>query len=187
MQIAVFGGSFDPPHVGHVLAVAYALATERIDEVLVVPVYAHPFDKDLAPFSDRVKMTRLAFADTARTSVSTVESTLDVPSLTVRTLEHLAREHPEWDLHLLVGSDVLLESSRWTGWDQIERRAKPIVLGRAGAEHPDSPKPFLPDVSSTRIRALLRVRGTDGNASEELARSVPRSVLEYADAHGLYL
>jgi len=186
MRVAVFGGSFDPPHVGHVLAVAYALLTQRIDEVLVVPVYAHAFDKGLSPFSDRVEMARLAFADIARTSVSTVESALDVPSITIRTLEHLSREHPEWALHLLVGSDVLLESSKWIEWDKIERYAKLIVLGRVGAEHPDAPEPLLPDVSSTRIRVLLGARGEGGTASEELARFVPRSVLEYADAHGLY-
>jgi nicotinate-nucleotide adenylyltransferase len=186
MRVAVFGGSFNPPHVGHVLAVTYALATQNLDEVLVVPVYAHPFDKDLAPFPDRVEMARLAFGDVARTRISSVESELALPSLTIRTLEHLRREHPEWELHLLVGSDVLLESSRWTDWPGIERCAKLVVLGRVHAEHPDAPKPLLPDVSSTRIRALLRVRASDPKVSEELAYSVPRTVLEYVDAHGLY-
>jgi nicotinate-nucleotide adenylyltransferase len=186
MRVAVFGGSFDPPHVGHVLAVTYALLTQKIDEVLVVPVYAHAFEKDLAPFSDRVQMARLAFAAIARTTVSTVESTLDAPSLTIRTLEHLSSEHPEWELHLLVGSDVLSESSKWTDWDRIERCAKPIVLGRVRAEHPDAPAPLLPDVSSTRVRTLLKARTTDRSAADELRRSVPEAVLEYLDEHGLY-
>jgi nicotinate-nucleotide adenylyltransferase len=186
MRVAVFGGSFDPPHVGHVLAVAYTLATQPIDEVLVIPVYAHAFEKDLSSFADRVEMARLAFADIARARVSTVESTLGTPSLTVATLEHLTREHPEWELHLLVGSDVLLESSKWTNWDKIEHLAKLIVLGRVGAGHPNAPKPLLPDVSSTRIRDLLRVRRSDGSASEELTRYVPKSVLDYANERGLY-
>jgi nicotinate-nucleotide adenylyltransferase len=184
MRVAVFGGSFDPPHVGHVLAVTYALLTQSLDEVLVVPVYAHAFDKDLAPFPDRVEMARLAFAPVDRTTVSTVEATLDTPSLTVRTLEHLSREHPEWELHLLVGSDVLSESSKWADWDEIQRLAKLVVLGRVRAEHPDAPEPLLPDVSSTRIRSLLGARSTD--ADGELARCVPRSVLEYVNTHGLY-
>lgn len=186
MRVAVFGGSFDPPHVGHVLAVTYALLTQAFDEVLVVPVYAHAFAKDLAPFPDRVEMTRLAFARVTGANVSTVEATLEPPSLTVRTLEHLSREHPEWDLHLLVGSDVLSESAKWTDWDRIQRLAKLVVLGRVHAEHPDAPKALLPDVSSTRIRSLLGARGTDGAAVDELARCVPRSVLEYVNAHGLY-
>lgn len=186
MRVAVFGGSFDPPHVGHVLAVTYALLTQKVDEALVVPVFSHAFDKGLSPFSHRVEMARLAFAPIARTRVSTIEQTLDVPSLTIRTLEHLSREHPEWELNLLVGSDVLSETSKWTDWDKIERFAKLLVLGRIGAEHPDAPKPLLPEVSSTRIRTLLRARAADATAAEELARSVPRSVLEYVDEHGLY-
>ncbi len=186
MRVAVFGGSFDPPHVGHVLAVAYALSTQALDEVLVVPVYAHAFDKDLAPFADRVEMARLAFAPVVGAKVSTVEGTLDAPSLTVRTLEHLSREHADWELALLVGSDVLPETSRWTDWDKIQRLAKLVVVERVGSEHPDAAKALLPDVSSTRIRSLLRARSTNRDAAGELARYVPRTVLEYVDAHGLY-
>ena len=186
MRVVVFGGSFDPPHVGHVLALTYALLTHDIDQALVVPVHSHPFDKELAPFPDRVAMARLAFAPIARAAVSAVEGTLEAPSLTIRTLEHLSREHPNWTLHLLVGSDALLEASKWVGWDRLERHAKLIVLGRAHADHPDAPPALIPDVSSTRIRSLLRARPKDREASDELARLVPRSVLDYVRERGLY-
>jgi nicotinate-nucleotide adenylyltransferase len=81
---------------------------------------------------------------------------------------------------------VLSETSKWKKWNDIQRLAKLVVLGRVGAEHPDAPMSLLPDVSSTRIRSLLEARATDGSAHDELARCVPRSVLEYVDAHGLY-
>src|SRR5689334_9142479 len=118
MRVALFGGSFDPPHVGHVFAAAYALSTIDIEEVLVVPVFAHAFEKDLAPFDDRLEMARIAFAPIARTSVSAVERSLGAPSITIRTLEHLRATHPDWKLYLVVGSDVLAESARWAEWDR---------------------------------------------------------------------
>jgi nicotinate-nucleotide adenylyltransferase len=186
MRVAVFGGSFDPPHVGHVLAVLYASLTAEIDETLVVPVFSHPFDKDLAPFAHRVEMARLAFAGLSGASVSAVEAELEVPSLTVRTLEHLWREHPDWKLRLLVGSDALHDASKWTSWDRVRELAPLIVLGRAGAEHDDAPAPVVPNVSSSRVRTLLRSRSSDARAAEELGRSVPESVLRYVDEHGLY-
>lgn len=185
MKVALFGGSFDPPHVGHVFVATYALSTLDVEDVLVVPVFSHPFEKELAPFSHRLEMARLAFAPVARAAVSNLEEVLGAPSLTIRTLEHLRAAHPDWQLSLIVGSDVLSEASRWVGWDQIERYAHLVVLGRESAPHPDAPEPVLPDISSTRIRALLRRRG-DGAAVAELARSVPRRVLDYIDAHGLY-
>lgn len=72
-RVAVFGGSFNPPHVGHVLGVVYALSTAPIDEVLVVPVYRHPFAKPLAPFADRLEMCRLALGWLPRVTISRVE------------------------------------------------------------------------------------------------------------------
>ena len=186
MRVALFGGSFDPPHVGHVFGVTYALATVDLDAVLVVPVFSHPFEKELAPFSHRVEMARLAFVPVAHATVSTVEEDLGSPSLTVRTLEHLHEAHPDWELHLIVGGDVLHDSSRWVGWDRIEQHARLLVLGRESAPHPDAPKAILPNVSSSEVRALLRRRADDLDASREAARWVPRRVLDYIDRHGLY-
>ena len=54
-RVAVYGGSFNPPHMGHVLAVAYTLAAQPVDEVLMVPCFQHPFSKELAPFEEQVR------------------------------------------------------------------------------------------------------------------------------------
>ncbi len=106
-RVAVFGGSFNPPHVGHLLGVVYALSTAPIDEVLVVPVYQHPFAKHLATFADRLELCRLAFGWLPRVSISTVEEELGGESRTLRTLEHLGATLPDVSLRLLVGADVL--------------------------------------------------------------------------------
>jgi nicotinate-nucleotide adenylyltransferase len=186
MDVALFGGSFDPPHVGHVLAVAYAVATGGFDRVLVVPVFAHAFEKALSPFDHRVQMARLAMSDLRSAEVTTVERDLGAPSRTLRTVTHLAREHPDWRLRILVGADVLADRDKWLGFDELTQIAPLFLLGRAGVESPGAPPALLPAVSSTEVRRLLRTTPGDRSASPELGRLVPRAVLRYLDQHGLH-
>jgi len=180
-RVAIFGGSFNPPHVAHLLAVVYALATEPIDEVVVVPVYRHPFSKELAPFADRLEMCRLCVGWIPNVSVSTVEQELGGESLTLRTIEHLRATRPEWALRLLVGADVLADLPKWHRWDRIAELAPPIVLGRAGVIAPEAPLPVLPAVSSTEIRAAI----AEGRRDAVRGR-VPARVLDLIEDRGLY-
>jgi nicotinate-nucleotide adenylyltransferase len=186
MNVALFGGSFDPPHVGHVLAVSYALSTGPFERLLVVPVLAHAFGKHLAPYEHRVAMTALAMSDFPRAEVSTAEETLGAPSRTLRTVQYLKQTHPEWDLRLVLGADVHLERHEWLGYDELEKLAPPFVLGRAGVENAEAPEPMLPAVSSTAVRELLSTTAGDRRQNPELARLVPRRVLDYVEEHGLY-
>jgi nicotinate-nucleotide adenylyltransferase len=181
VRVAVFGGSFNPPHLGHVLACSFVLATEDLDRVLVVPTYQHPFAKPLAPYDDRVAMCELALATLPGVEVSRVEEELGGESRTLRTLQHLAAHHPDWQLRLVIGADVLAEAPRWFGFDAIARLAPPIVVGRAGFPPPRPAALLVPDVSSTHVRAAIA-----GGAWDEVAQLVPRRVLEYARAKGLY-
>jgi nicotinate-nucleotide adenylyltransferase len=183
-RVAVFGGSFNPPHVAHVLACTLVLSVEDIDRVLVVPAYMHPFAKALAPFEDRAAMCDLAMAWIPRVEVSRVEAELGGESRTLRTLERLSSDHPEWRLRLVIGADILAEAPRWFGFDAIEKIAPPIVLGRAGVVAPAATAAtaaLLPELSSTQVRAAI-ARG----AWDEVEKLVPREVLAYARARGLY-
>jgi nicotinate-nucleotide adenylyltransferase len=183
-EVAVFGGSFNPPHVGHVLAVSYVRSCWGIRRVVVVPVFEHAFDKDLAEFSVRAELTRLAFEWLPEVEVSAVEETLPRPSFTLQTLTRLAADHPGWALRLVVGSDVLHERDKWRAFDRIETLAPLIVIGRAGHPHPDAPPAVLPEVSSTRVRELLRSDSSEANA--ELSALVPLRVRERIRERGLY-
>lgn len=185
MQVAFYGGSFNPPHVAHVLGATYALSAGGFDRVLVVPVFSHAFDKELCPFEHRARMCELAMGWLPGVEVSRVEASLQTPSLTLRTLEYLSAEHPDYRLRLMVGADVLGESDKWYAFNRIVEIAPPYVLGRVGVDHPDAPRPVVPDISSTRIRELLARRG-EPEADTELSRSVPASVLAYIDEHALY-
>jgi len=178
-SVAIFGGSFNPPHVAHVLAVAYVLSTTEVDRVLVVPSHKHPFGKPLAPFEDRVRMCELALEPLPRADVSRIEASLD--GLTLHTLEALKRAHPEWQLRLVMGADLLLESDKWFRFDDVRKLAPPIVLGRAGVAVAGAPAPILPEISSTRVRELVAAHAWD-----DLAPLVPRRVLDHIRARRLY-
>jgi nicotinate-nucleotide adenylyltransferase len=179
MNVAIFGGSFNPPHASHVLAIAYVLATTDVERLVVVPAYKHPFAKSLEPFEERVRMCELATAIFPSVSVSRIERDLD--GLTLHTLEAMQRENPDWKMRLVMGADILLEADKWFRFDDVKKLAPPIVLGRAGVTGTTAPAPLLPEISSTRVRELLADKDWDA-----LAPLVPRAVIEHIRAKNLY-
>lgn len=186
-RVAFFGGSFNPPHVGHVLAVAHVLAADAVDRVLVAPVGAHVFGKDLETFEHRAAMCRLAFGDVSGSEISTVEATLPAPNRTLETLRFLQTAHPQWRLRLMVGADALKDAHRWHRFDEVCRLAPLLPLGRVGVPRNDAPAPVLPEISSTHVRELLAARTGDGSHfGDELSAWVPRRVLDYIAAQDLY-
>jgi len=186
MNVAFYGGSFDPPHVGHLLSAAYALATGGFDQVLVMPVFEHAFGKDLAPFDARLELCRACFEGLSGVHVSSLEAELERPNYTERTLARLAADHPDWRMRVLVGSDVLADTGAWHDFAAVERLAPPYVLTRRGFERPGAGPALLPEVSSTEVRELLR-RRHERDAAERLRFLVPARVLERVTALGLYL
>lgn len=181
MTIAVFGGSFNPPHLAHVLAVTVVLSRFEIERLLVVPAYQHPFAKSLAPYDDRVKMCELAMGWIPRVEVSRVEEELGGESRTLRTIEHLHARNPGRSFRLVMGADIVVESAKWYAFDRIAELAPPIVLGRVGVTYEGAPPPILPNISSTEVRAKIA-----GGRYEDVEHFVPRTVLDYVKKHSLY-
>jgi nicotinate-nucleotide adenylyltransferase len=180
-DVAILGGSFNPPHVAHLMAAYWALATQGVQEVWLLPAYRHPFGKALAPFEDRVRMCELAAAPLRGVHVCTAERELaDDPLVgkTARTLEHLQAKHPDHRFALVVGTDILPDTDKWYRWDQVKALARILVVGRQGYEGA-ADAPELPAVSSTVIRERL-ARG------EDVSTLVPRRVLAYVAERGLY-
>jgi nicotinate-nucleotide adenylyltransferase len=182
LRVGLFGGSFNPPHAAHQLVALYVLETQPIDELWIVPAYKHVFGKDLASYADRVAMCELAaVALGPRVRVSRAEEELAlrpgfVASRTLDLIEHL--EAPDRELHLVIGSDILGETAAWYRWDEVARRAPPIVVRRHGYEGGIGVD--LPAVSSTHVREQVRA----GDAS--LAGLLPREVLRYIADRRLY-
>lgn len=154
MRVAVFGGSFNPPHVGHAMVAAWLTWTGRADEVWLVPAFHHAFDKPLRPFARRVAACERLAARIPGLRVETIEASLPAPSYTIHTLRSLAARHPAHRFHLVVGSDVLAQRPQWRAWDEIEADFAPLVVNRAGFP-PAGDGPVFPDVSSTAIRRRL--------------------------------
>ena len=184
-RVAIYGGSFNPPHIGHVLAVTYALAAHPIDEVLVVPCFVHPFSKELLPFSDRFAMCQLAMGWLPGVKISRVEADLGGESRTLRTLEVLAEQHPDWSMRFLVGSDILHDAPKWHGFARVCELAPLLVLGRRGVEHKEAPEPLLPQVSSSEIRELLGQPETEATEAR-LAEILPSQVLLFLREGALF-
>jgi nicotinate-nucleotide adenylyltransferase len=182
-NVAFYGGSFDPPHLGHVMVVTHLLLNDPgIDAVAVVPCHLQ-VGKNLSAFSHRLQMCQLAFGHLPRTMVDPVEGTLGGETLTIKTLRHLRETRSDWKLRLVMGADLMHKAPGWEKWDEIVTMAPPLVVGRAGIAPlgPGDPTPLTPVVSSTRVREALR-----GGHYRDAERYLTRGVLDFIQAHRLY-
>ena len=162
MRVALYGGSFNPPHKVHGLVAEWVVNSGVADAVWLVPVFQHAFEghhsKLLAPFDDRVRWCEALASDIATpVDVSVVESVLPTPSYSIDTLDHLAAMHPNHRFRLVVGSDILEAVDGWKDWGRIQAEYTPIVVGREGYAAPTG-APVFPNISSTEVRQRV-VRG----------------------------
>lgn len=175
MNVAVFGGGFNPPHVGHAMVASWVKLTDLADEVWLVPSFSHPFGKTMPPFLHRVGLCRALATELGEwVRVPDVEASLPLPTgYTLDLLRHLRSMQPEHTFRFVMGSDNLNLSSEWHGFEEIRNEFNPIFVQRAGAESPDTRaacSPVFPDVSSTDIRRRLA-------CGEPVSHLVPASVL----------
>ena len=135
MRIGVLGGTFDPPHVGHLLAAVDAFEALSLDKLIFVPAAAQPLKTGapaLASARDRLEMVRRAVGDDLRFEVSEAEIARGGLSYTVETLEVLAREQPGAELVFILGMDALSSFDEWKSPDRILELASLAVLARSG-------------------------------------------------------
>lgn len=194
MRLAIFGGTFNPPHLGHVEAARACLRVLEPDLLLIVPDHLPPH-KELPEGSaapeQRLEMCRLAFAGLPRCEVSDLELRREGPSYTVDTLRQVQREQPRAALWLVVGTDMLMSFERWYCPGEIAAMARLAVVARSeedrariAAKAEDLRARFgaridlidnrVVEVSSTALR---------GGGGGEL---LPPAVADYIRAHGLY-
>lgn len=183
-QIALFGGSFNPPHLCHTLATLWVLQTQPVDEIWWIPTYQHAFDKELVNYDRRVAMCRKAVADLHRVRIDDIERHLGGESRTIDTVRALKERHVDTDFWLVIGADILDETDRWKNWEGLMDLVRLVVVGREGHGEGKTAGADLelPDISSTLIRESLA--GCDYDA---IRPWIPRSVLDYISEHDLYL
>ena len=183
-RVGIFGGTFDPIHVGHLAIARAALEAVPLDRLIFVLAKRSPL-KGRAPVAseeDRLAMIERAIADEPSFSVSRIELEREGPSYTVDTLEALTGEG---ELFFIVGSDALAEFPRWRSPERIAELATILVADRPGAPLPPGGIPYRPfdaprlDISSRELRA----RAARGRSLRYL---VPYVAWRYIEERGLY-
>lgn len=198
---ALFGGSFDPVHLGHVNAVRSLIDSElEIDRVIIMPAYVNPFKQHddrsrRADSRQRLEMCRIAFSQLPMCEISDHEISKKDVSYTVLTLEHLHRLYPDDSFILTVGSDSLESLPRWYRFEDIIKLARIAAVSRCdedcakieayrknienagGTVHIINTEPF--DISSTEIRKKIL-------NNQEISCYVDQNVVKYIMTEKIY-
>ncbi len=195
MRLGLFGGTFDPIHVGHLILAEQCREACELDRVWLV-VAGSPPHKLGGPTAvgHRLEMVRIAVAGHAAFAASDIEATRPGPHYSVETLEGICRERPEEELFFLIGADSLRDLPTWREPERIARMATIVVVNRPGIEEIGGTA--LPDFGPGSHRLLSVTIPPVGIASSDLRRRmaegrsirymVPRGVEAYIDAQGLY-
>ena len=198
-RIGIYGGTFNPPHIGHIQAAKQAVKALGLSKLLIIPAYAPPHKAVLPTNSptarQRLEMLRIAVADCPEIEVSDMELRREGVSYTVETVQALKRQYPEGELVLLMGTDMFLTFESWMRWEEILQNAslgvfyrgdkgeKPAIARKKEELEALGAKVTLVQndviaISSTQMRRLLAFR-----CAGEL---LPAGVLDYIRENRLY-
>lgn len=183
------GGTFDPPHIGHLIVADQVLHALDLDRVLLVPANK-PWQKlshrDISPAEKRLTMTRAAVGDAAGLEVSDIEIELGGPSYTSVTLEALDQQYPDADWMVIVGADAAVGLDSWHNTEKLREQATIVVVNRPGADfHPPTGWQWeLVEIPSIGISGTgLRRRVAMGLSINFLT---PAAVIEHIEQWNLY-
>lgn len=190
MRLGVFGGTFDPIHVGHLVAAVNARHALALDQVLLV-VANRPWQKEglrpITPAEDRFAMVAAAVEDVEGVDASRLEIDAGGLSYTADTIAELARQHPEASLVLIVGADVAADLPTWVRQDELHAAVTLAVVRRAGVvvDEPGPPwRTVVVDIPAVDVSSSdLRARAADGRPLDGL---MPPAALRQLRCRGLY-
>ncbi|CAF0695009.1 nicotinate-nucleotide adenylyltransferase [Candidatus Methylacidithermus pantelleriae] len=186
-RIALYGGSFDPLHHGHLVAACDALEQFRLDAVILIPCRQspHKLRHRISEGTHRYRMIRQAIRGLPGLYVSACELRRPPPSYSVDTAREMAQLYPKALLFWLLGTDQLPELSLWKDYEELARLVRFLAVPRPGFVERLKPsitllpKPRFVDISSSEIRSRVR-------KSLPYAHLVPWPVARYIERHGLY-
>ncbi len=179
MKVGIFGGSFNPVHVGHVALAKAMLAYCGLDEVWLMVSPQNPLKQQTDLLDDRLRfeMAQLAVRDVEGVVASDYEFQLPKPSYTWHTLQQLSQDYPDTTFTLLIGGDNWQRFERWYHWKDILRNYRVVVYPRSEVMG-GGPFPLI-DVSSTDIRYRIR-------QGQSISGLVPEAVEQFIKERGLY-
>ncbi len=188
MQVALFGGAFDPPHLGHQFITTTLLTQNLVDEVWYVPVKQHPFGKQMSADTARLDMLRLIVPESdPRIKIETYELEKSGISYTLETFQYLSQKYPEHTFSWVIGSDNLPTFYKWLDIHQQLLDYPFFVYPRQGFAmvplYPNmTPLSGVKEVvlSSTQVRAAAK-------SGSSLTGLVDPAVAQYIEQHQLYV
>lgn len=196
MRVGILGGTFDPPHIGHLILGEYAADALDLTHLLYVPAAEPPHKRDEAKtdVKHRLAMLRLALADNPRFEISQVDIERPGPHYSVDTVRIIARQYPDSDVYFIMGGDSLRDLTLWHRPDELIRLCKLAVMRRAGADaYPSMHEDSIPGLAErvTMIDApLIQVSSTHIMERIQDGRSIryltPDSVRTYIEQNHLY-
>jgi nicotinate-nucleotide adenylyltransferase len=192
MRIGVLGGSFNPPHWGHLFVAEYVRDALQLDRVwlVVAPRPPHKLtDPELAPAEDRLAMVRLATSEAPALEASEIEFHREGPSYPVDTLEAIREAHPGARLYLILGADSLQNLPTWRNPERIAQMATLVAVGRPGWTLSPLPARWGAEVHCLEA-PLIGISARDIRARVRQGRSirfwVPEPVRRYIEERNLY-
>ena len=201
MRLGIFGGSFDPIHLGHLILAECCRESCQLDKVLFVPAARSPHKLESAPLQDkhRIEMIELAVGGHPNFEVNLSEIKRGGVSYTVDTLTEIKAQFPAAELYFLMGADSLEQFLSWREPNRVCELATLLVVGRPGADHPNVGEVLQGIVTDDRLDAirkcqitapLIDLSSTDIRArcqhGQSIRYRVPRAVEEYIRSNGLY-
>lgn len=197
MKLAVFGGTFNPVHVGHLQVAKNVLRAGLVERVRFVParVPPHKGGADLAPGADRLAMLRLAIAGMPACEVSPIEIAREGPSYTADTLAEIAAGRKGEEIGFILGSDNFAQVGSWARFEALVGLCEFLVV-----ERPGFPLEIPPPSVAEEFRARLRCRAVPGptvavasstlrralREGDDVSRWISAPVVAYIRAHRLY-
>lgn len=188
-KIALFGGTFDPIHLGHLKVAEWVKDVLNLDKVIFIPNHIHPFQKrkNITSSEYRLKMLELALQEYPQFDLDSVEIARKGVSYTIDTILHFQKLYPQTDLFLLIGADNLLELPKWKDTQGILSLVKIVVYNRESRQSVpmmdknhfiflESPKI---EISSTDIRERL----AEGRSCKSM---LPAEVINFIDKNKVY-
>lgn len=155
MNVALFGGSFDPPHIGHEAVIKAALESLEVEWLLVVPAFLNPFkSRSFAPAEKRLEWMRLLTKGMPRVNVLDFEIMQGEPTPTIRTVQHIRESYQPEKVYLIIGADNLSSLHKWHRYQELKESVEFVVATREGVRVESGYKSLdvqIP-VSSTSVR-----------------------------------
>lgn len=184
-QIGILGGTFDPPHIGHLLIAEIVRDTLDLDKVLFIPTNEPPHkEKALSPSKDRVNMLHVALQDNDHFVIETIELERTGKSYSIDTIRALTKRHPDARFYFIIGADMVEYLPKWFAIDKLIQLVTFVGVKRVGY-HLESKYPIktvdvpLIDISSSAIRKRIGEQKT-------VKYFLPDSVLAYIKERNLY-